>query len=116
MIKLPKDDKIYKWSGHIKGKMIYYRLSSQTVRGILRSPARTEEGIAPGTSAAMKRRDTRKRKEEIWVMCRRQKPASGKFKIESSKVIMISAWRYPGVSRPGKEIPIPNDIREELGL
>jgi len=24
---------------------------------------------------------------------------------------IISAWRYPGVSRPGEEIPIPEDIK-----
>lgn len=108
MIRLPKDDKTYKWTSHIKGKMIYYRLSPQIVRGILNSPKRVEEGIAPGTSAAMKRHDTPKRKEEMWVMYKKQNLGS--------RFLMISAWRYPGISRAGKEIPIPNDIREELGL
>ena len=27
---------------------------------------------------------------------------------------IISAWRYPGISKPGEEIPIPEDIRQEL--
>ena len=27
---------------------------------------------------------------------------------------IISAWRYPGVSKPGEEIPIPKDIRQEI--
>lgn len=106
MFKFPIDDRTYKWTSHIKGKMIYYRLSTQMVKNILRSPKRVEEGIAPGTAAAMKRHDALKRKEELWLMYRRQ----------GGKTLMISAWRYPGVSRPGKMIPIPEDIREELGL
>lgn len=106
MITLPKDDKNYQWTSHIKGKMIYYRLSPQIVRGILKSPQRVEEGIAPSTSAAMKRHDTAKRKEELWLMYRRQ----------GGKTVMISAWRYPGISKLGKQIPIPPDILEELGL
>ena len=27
---------------------------------------------------------------------------------------IISAWRYPGISKPGEEIPIPEDIRQEI--
>lgn len=114
-MKFPKDDKSYKWTSHIKGKMVYYRLSPSMVKSILWSPQRKEEGIAPNTSAAMKRHDTPKRKEEIWVMYRAEGPSS-KSKFTSPKFIMISAWRYPGVSKPGKEIPIPDSIREELGL
>jgi len=27
---------------------------------------------------------------------------------------IISAWRYPGVSKPGEAIPIPDDIKNEI--
>jgi hypothetical protein len=27
---------------------------------------------------------------------------------------IISAWRYPGISKPGEEIPVPEEIRREL--
>jgi hypothetical protein len=27
---------------------------------------------------------------------------------------IISAWRYPGITKPGEAIPIPEDIRLEL--
>jgi len=27
---------------------------------------------------------------------------------------IISAWRYPGVSKPGEDIPIPEDIKQEI--
>ena len=113
-MKFPKDDKSYRWTSHIKGKMVYYRLSPQIIKNILRTPTRKEEGIAPNTLAVMKRNDKPKRKEELWLMYSQQKPASKKFGVEGSKVIMISAWRYPGKSKPGKEIPIPHDILEEI--
>lgn len=100
---LPKDDKNYKWTSHIKGKMMYYRLSAQKIKSVLRFYDRKEEGIAPNTSAVMKRNDTPKRKEEIWVMYK------GK-----SKVILISAWRYPGISKKGNKIPIPDEILAEI--
>lgn len=109
-MKFPKDDKTYKWTSHIKGKMIFYRLSPQVVKNIMRSPRRVEEGIAPNTTAAMKRHDTSKRKEELWLMYRKENQNLG------NKIIMISTWRYPGVSKSGKKIPIPDNIREELGL
>ncbi len=31
-----------------------------------------------------------------------------------NKLTMISAWRYPGKSKPGKLIPIPDDILQEI--
>ena len=27
---------------------------------------------------------------------------------------IISCWRYPGVSKPGEKIPIPEDIKQEI--
>ena len=122
MITFPKDDAQYRWTAHIKNKMLRYRISAQMIKTILRNPARREEGIAPRTVAVMKRHDTPKRKEEMWVMYKalsRGKPenSSGYTLVASgSRLLMISAWRYPGVSRAGEPIPIPEDILEELNL
>src|SRR3989338_2240117 len=108
MITFPKDDKNYTWTAHIKNKMLRYRISAQMIKTILRNPARREEGIAPRTVAVMKRHDTPKRKEEMWVMYKalsRGKPenSSGYTLVASgSRLLMISAWRYPGVSRAGE--------------
>jgi hypothetical protein len=27
---------------------------------------------------------------------------------------VISAWRYPGISKAGEEIPVPADIKEDI--
>ena len=127
MITFPKDDKNYKWTAHIKNKMLQYRISAQMIKTILRNPSRREEGIAPGTVAVMKRHDTPKRKEEMWIMYKalespRKSAKKSKFSsgytlvASSSHLLMISAWRYPGVSRIGEPIPIPEDIFEELNL
>ena len=104
LFKFPKDDRQYKWTSHIKNKMLFYRISEQKIKTILKNPDRHEEGIAPNTNASMKRNDTPKRKEELWIMYQKRGPKS----------LMISAWRYPGKSKPGKEIPIPEDILEEI--
>ena len=90
--------------------MLHYRISEQKIKTVLNSPSRKEEGIAPKTTAVMKRNDTPKRKEEIWVMFQKKSNVKGQM----LKVIVISAWRYPGVSPKGKEIPIPQDILDEL--
>lgn len=84
--------------------MLFYRISEQKIKTILKSPDRHEEGIALNTCAAMKRNDTPKRKEEIWIM----------YQKHGTRHMMISAWRYPGKSQPGKPIPIPDDILAEI--
>ena len=104
LFKFPKDDKNFSWTSHVKNKMLHYRISEQKIKTILKNPSRKEEGIAPNTSAFMKRNDTPKRKEEMWVM----------FQKLGRKLRIISAWRYPGISPKGKEIPIPEDILKEL--
>jgi len=132
LIKFPKDDKYFSWTRHIKNKMIFYALSESKIRSVLKSPNRKEEGIALNTTAVMKRNDRGKKKEEIWVMYQLasqtqinadQNADKRRLNIsddprsnlrESAKRKLISAWRYPGVSRPGKEIPIPPDILAEL--
>ena len=106
LFRFPKDDKNFSWTSHVKNKMIQYRLSEQKIKTVLNNPARKEVGIAQNTSAFMKRNDTPKRKEEIWIMFQK--------KPKVSAVTIISAWRYPGISPMGKEIPIPEDILNEL--
>lgn len=118
LFKFPKDDKNFSWTTHVKNKMLRYRLSEQKIKTILKNPARKEEGIAPKTLAVMKRNDTPKRKEELWVMFQRANSApppkgSGNAKAPMRTKI-ISAWRYPGVSPKGKAIPIPEDILKDL--
>ncbi|PIR89362.1 MAG: hypothetical protein COU07_00480 [Candidatus Harrisonbacteria bacterium CG10_big_fil_rev_8_21_14_0_10_40_38] len=117
--KFPEDDRYFSWTRHIKNKMMFYGISTQKIKTILKSPTRREEGIAPNTIAVMKRNDTKKRKEEIWVMYqtkekRKKEPSVYTLVARQSQKIMISAWRYPGHTKAGAEIPIPEDILEEL--
>ena len=127
--KLPKDDSKYEWTNHVKEKMVYYGISAALIKRIVRFPKRKEEGIAPGTTAVMQPRGSRKTPQEIWVMYqpigkrpigKSQIPASPagrpnpKSQIEGEKRRIISAWRYPGVSPVGKKIPIPEEILQEL--
>lgn len=83
--------------------MNFYKLSEQRVRRVIHSPKRIEEGIAPKTVALMqptsvksdKRQGTRTEtwNQEIWVM----------FQDEKSRRKIISAWRYPGKTKPKSE-------------
>ena len=109
--RFPKDDHTFTWTRHIKNKMMFYGLSESRIRAVLREPKRVEEGIAPRTTAAMRRNDKNKKKEEIWIMYQK---ATNKRKLGGPKILMISAWRYPGVSKAGAPIPIPEDIVAEL--
>ena len=113
------------WTEHSKIKMRQYGLSKQKLLGILYKPERKEKGIAPGTSAVMKTnklffkekkvtvvgawQKPRKAPGEIWLMYKDVKKQS-----EGDVRKIISAWRYPGVSKRGEAIPIPEDIRQEL--
>ena len=99
----PRDTKEICWTRHIKEKMLYYRIGEGRLRRILRTPQRSEVGIAPDTVALMHRADT-KRPSEIWLM----------YQQVGKKRKMISAWRYPGISPKGEPIHIPDDILEEL--
>ncbi len=110
---------------HAEYKMKQYGLSMQKVRGVIRRPYRTETGVALKTVAVMQPVSPKKEpgkeketwKQEIWVMY--QKEGSGEksiqqkpFSIETRKIKIISAWRYPGVSP--ERSPIPEDILQEL--
>jgi len=120
------------WTEHSKIKMRQYGLSKQKLLGILYKPERKEQGIVPGTTAVMKTNKTffrekkitldkawqkpRKTPGEIWLMykdVKKREPALGEAKEGQIRKI-ISAWRYPGISKPGEVIPIPDDIRQEL--
>jgi len=121
---------IYKklvWTEHSQIKMRQYGLSKQKLLGILYKPERKEKGIVPGTTAMMKTNPTslslklrgaskktskwsnpKRAPGEIWLMFKDVKIGG----VPSRKI--ISAWRYPGISKPGEAIPIPEDIRSEI--
>lgn len=90
------------WTNHARAKMRFYKLSEQRVRQVLHSPKRIEEGIAPGTIAMMQRAGSVKHPYEIWTMILKNK--------KGRKV--ISAWKYPGITKPGELLP--EEIIREL--
>jgi hypothetical protein len=127
--------KKFSYTRHAEYKMREYRLSRQKVEGVIRRPRRTETGIAPRTSAVMQpvspKRDakgTETWNQEVWVLYQIKNQESKiknteqgeKWKeIESraalsggGQMLIISAWRYPGMS-PEKN-PIPEDILREI--
>src|SRR3989344_8376502 len=97
------------WTSHAKFKMAFCGLSESRVRRVLKSPLRVEEGIAERTGACMqpasyKFKDGKKSwSQEIWVMFATTKGEKKKMKGESIKI--ISAWRYPGVTKPRDPLP-----------
>lgn len=113
--KLPKNDPKYHWTNHVIQKMVYYGLSSDRVKRVMRNPERSEKGIAPDTIAVMQPAGTSKKPSEVWVMYaeKKSRPAEKKNFMGKKKVV-ITAWRYPGKSPVRDEIPIPSDILEEL--
>ena len=94
------------WTKHSKMKMRQYRFSEKRVLRILRRPDRQEEGIAPGTIAAMQITGTKKHPTEAWAMYLILKKPKG--------IKIISAWRYPGRTPVGERPIIPEDTLEEL--
>lgn len=128
MYKKPKNDNKYEWTNHVVGKMAYYGISESLIKGVVRFPKRIEVGIAPGTTACMSPygTPTKDKKQpyrgEVWVMYveegKKSKVKSKKlsktqdFQIPKKRI--ISAWRYPGVSKKGDPIPIPDDIMAEI--
>ena len=120
------------WTEHSKIKMRQYGLSKQKLLGILYKPERKEQGIVPGTMAVMK---TNRKfvNKTISLLKGKQQPAFAKASawrgkapgeiwlmykdVKMTMVPMrkiISAWRYPGISKPGETIPIPEDIKNDL--
>jgi hypothetical protein len=113
------------WTEHSKIKMRQYGLSKQKLLSILYKPERKEQGIVPGTTAVMRTNKVFFKEKKITLQKAWQKPkkAPGEIWImfkdikkqgEALTRKIISAWRYPGISKPGETIPIPEDIRQEL--
>ena len=104
------------WTVHAKVKMNQYRLTPSRVRHVLHSPKRVEEGIAPSTIAMMQpvsmktmaAREGGVKKEswsqEIWVMVQDKKGVR----------TVISAWRYPGVTKVRDAIFLKKEYNEFL--
>lgn len=122
------------WTQHSEIKLKQYGLSKSKISGLIRKPERIEEGIAPRTVAMMRtnkifsnasfkknlrlnlkiktdfnkfnfaNRNIKKAPGEIWVM----------YKDIKDLRKIISCWRYPGVTKPGEQIPIPADIKAYL--
>ena len=101
---LSRKPKQLHWTSHAKFKMNYYRLSEQKVRSVMHSPKRIEKGIADETIAFLKQEGSAKNPHEIWVM----------VADEGAKRRVISAWRYPGITKPGEGLPaeILREIQE----
>ena len=97
-----KHAKEYKWTYHAHAKMRQYGLSEQKMRSVIHSPKRIEKGIAPDTVAFLKSAGSAKHPHEIWVMVVEEK----------NERRIISAWRYPGVTKPGE--PLPQAILSEM--
>jgi hypothetical protein len=100
------------WTRHIKEKMKEYQLSERRLLKIFRNPERKEEGIASGTVAVMQT-GGRKRPYEIWLMYQIKKLKVKNQNTKREKIIMISAWKYPGKS-PVRKPPIPEEVLENL--
>lgn len=117
------------WTEHSKIKMRQYGLSKTKLINLLYKPERKEKGIVPGTVAVMKTnksyggqtlihqpalrrwsgesksyKSIKKAPGEIWLM----------YKDIKDQRKIISAWRYPGVTKSGDQIPIPEDIKIEI--
>lgn len=115
---MQKNSKKLFWTQHSQSKMRQYRLSKSKLIKLLYCPHRKEAGIVPGTTALMQTNPiiNRARKQaiskkasksyvkapgEVWLM----------YKDVKDQRKIISAWRYPGISRPGEAVPIPEDIK-----
>jgi hypothetical protein len=108
------------WTEHSKIKMRQYGLSRQKVSGILRNPERIEKAIVPGLIAVMKTNKIffKEKKVDIKKAWMQPKKSPGEtwimYKDTKDFRKIISVWRYPGISKPGEEIPIPEDIKKDI--
>jgi len=124
--KLNRRGGAYYWTNHVIRKMVFYGLTPERVKRVIRTPKRVEEGIAENTIGVMQPSANIKKPTEVWVMYSLSKKATlsqskgksldklGTIGRVTNRKIIISAWRYPGVSPVGKKIYIPQDILEEL--
>ena len=103
------------WTKHSEAKMAFYHLSKQRVRRVLNSPKRVEEGIAPNTIAMMQAAGSKKHPYEIWIMLQKSKAkekTSFGLVQDINKTKIISAWKYPGQTKPRSEIAL-DFLRQE---
>lgn len=116
--KPPKDNEKYHWTQHVVRKMEYYGLTPSRVLRVVRAPDRIEEGIVEGTLAAMQKAGSKSRPWELWTMWRESSKKGlsnlSRSYLEPSRKVIITAWRYPGVSPIRDKAPIPADIVSEL--
>lgn len=96
--------KTLSWTRHSQMKMTHYGLSESRVKRILRCPHRIEEGIAEDTLAMMQSAGSKKNPYEIWVM----------VQDSQAQRTVISAWRYPGKTKPGSGA-LANILSDEYG-
>jgi len=101
-VRLLKTPKNLFWTKHSQEKMRFYHFSKQRVQRVLHTPKRIEEGIAPNTIAVMQVAGSQRHPYEIWVMLQETK----------ARRKIISAWRYPGRTKPGE--PLPEEILREI--
>jgi hypothetical protein len=121
MIKRPA---ALEWTLHARAKMNHYRLTPSRVRHVLHSPKRIEEGVAPKTVAMMQPASIKTAgartgrpgvgaaakagaetwSQEIWVMVQ---DVAGTRRV-------ISAWRYPGVTKPRDAVFLKKEYNEFL--
>ncbi|MFH1610723.1 MAG: hypothetical protein ABIA91_02420 [Patescibacteria group bacterium] len=103
--KEPKNTEKYFWTEHAKAKLKQYGLSPARVIRVINHPKRQEEAIVPTCIGCMQQIGNKK-KTEIWAMYQLVK--------NKKQIKIITAWRYPGITKPGTPIPIPEDIQNEL--
>jgi hypothetical protein len=84
--------------------MQFYGLTPSRILRVIRAPERTEKGIVEDTLAAMQTAGTKARPWEVWTMWRK----------DGKRKLIITAWRYPGVSPVREVAPVPADILAEL--
>lgn len=140
MLFVPKAKQI-SWTRHAEAKMAFYKLSKQRVMRVIHSPKRVEEGVAPKTVAMMQPTAVRIRTAVVPAKARTQNGIRGKWENDKnylngkpkeswSREIwvmvqdlgkqrkIISAWRYPGMTRPrstGSLDLMRKEYREFLG-
>ncbi len=97
---------VYSWTKHSQIKLRQYNLSESRIKRVIRHPQRIEKGIAPDTIACLQKAGSKKHPYELWVMYVIEK--------RTKSIKIISAWKYPGVTKPGDPLPIPPDIFGEI--
>lgn len=116
----------YEWTRHAEVKMRQYGLSEQRIRRVIRAPFRYEEGVLEKAIAVMQPASVRRTtagkptwSSEIWVMYKLASKKRGKSKFEARNpklggktIRIITAWRYPGVSK--KRGAIPEEVLAEV--